>query len=668
MSKKIRKLEIPNLGYLRVAAVSPEMRVADVNYNTSKIIETIESSKLQGFQVCLFPELSITGYTCGDLFYQSALLNSAEFAMKRLVGSIPVNRIVVVGIPVAANGKLFNCAAVITNDQILGFIPKTYLPTTGEYYEERWFSSSRDASFSTLRYLDHEIPFGTNLLFRARQFQECVIGIEICEDLWATNPPSGNMALSGATVILNPSASNELLGKSEYRRELVKQQSARCLAVYTYAGSGPGESTTDTIFSGHSIIAENGSVLAETERLKFSTQTIFADVDINLLINERIKNSSFSSSSSPIQYKVIDFDLQQNSITLDSKPERPKVSRTPFVPTNPNKLSEHAREIFLLQATALAKRIRHVGNNNVCIGISGGLDSTLALLISVRAFEILNLPLPGIVAVNMPGFGTSQRTMANAKNMATLLGVSFREIPISESVSLHFRDINHDEQIYDVVFENSQARERTQILMDVANQIGGFVVGTGDLSETALGWSTYNGDHMSMYHVNAGVPKTLVRYLINWVANNLYSGQIQKTLEGIIVTPISAELLPLDKRGEILQKTEETIGPYELHDFFLYYHIRYSFSPTKVFLLANQAFGEVFTSAEITKWMKVFYRRFFSQQYKRSAMPDTPKIGSVALSPRGDWRMPSDAHSEVWIQEIKLIEEMVTEPRSVNKS
>jgi NAD+ synthase (glutamine-hydrolysing) len=497
---------------------------------------------------------------------------------------------------------------------------------------------------------DHVIPFGTDLLFRASNMVDCTIGIEICEDLWAVEPPSGEMALAGATLIVNLSASDELLGKAEYRRELVKQQSARCLSAYLYADAGPGESTTDVVFAGHSFIAENGTILAETERFQFSTQMAITDVDIQRLTHERWLSSSFTTSASRQSFRFITYQLVSERASKITSLRR-HVSSTPFVPADPAQRARHCREIFDIQSTGLAKRIQHIHTQHVSLGVSGGLDSTLALLVTCRTFDVLGLPRQGIVAITMPGFGTTSRTRSNAERMAELLGVTLRRIPIVDVVRQHFRDIGHDETQHDVTYENAQARERTQILMDIANQINGLAVGTGDLSELALGWCTYNGDHMSMYHINAGVPKTLVRYLIEWCAESEYTGDTAKILHDICVTPITPELLPVGDRQQ--QETETTIGPYLLHDFFLFYIVRYGFSPHKVFFLARQAFVDIYQPAEILIWMKVFYTRFFVNQFKRSAMPDGPKVGSVALSPRGDWRMPSDASGELWLKELE---------------
>ena len=666
------------LGFVRVAVVSPELRVADVDFNVEAMGAALQAAARRGCHLVVFPELSITGYSCGDLFYQSALLDRARVALDTLGQAVArAGCVAVVGLPLAVDGKLFNCAALLAGWQVAGIVPKTYLPTTNQFYEERWFTSGALAATQAVRLSPFEqpVPFGVELLFRSDRYDgpSLAIGIEICEDLWAVEPPSGALALGGATLLLNLSASNELLGKVDYRRDLVRQQSARCLAAYCYAGAGPGESSTDTVWAGHSLIAENGVLLAETERFEFTTQMAVADVDVQRLTHERLRNSTFSATRPGKALRVVEFDWPADGFGAETKqtselPEdsegprllRPQLSRTPFVPADPQRRAASCREIFAIQSTGLAKRLRHTGLQRVTIGVSGGLDSTLALLVTARAFDLLNLPREGIVAITMPGFGTTARTKSNAVLLAEALGVSLRTIPIAEAVRQHFRDISHDESLHNVTYENAQARERTQILMDVANQVGGLVVGTGDLSELALGWLTYSGDHMSMYHVNAGVPKTLVRYLIEWVADEEWSGRrAAAVLRDIIATPITPELLPLSADGSLEQKTEDAIGPYELHDFFLYQVVRFQFPPAKVFFLARQAFAGVYSPQEILRWLELFYRRFFSQQFKRSAMPDGPKVGSVALSPRGDWRMPSDASAAVWLDELAAVAEQI---------
>lgn len=647
------------LGFLRAAVVSPELVVADVAFNTRAVISALEQAASTGCRLVVFPELCLTGYSCADLFYQQALLEDAQEALLQVTrAAAQADIAVAVGLPLAIAGKLYNCLALVADSRVVGVVPKTYLPSTNEFYEERWFTPGPLCPARSVVIGGAEVPFGVDLLFAADNLPGLVIGMEVCEDLWAVNPPSGDMALAGATVLLNGSASNELLGKVTYRRELVRQQSARCLAAYLYAGAGPGESTTDLVWAGHSLLAENGVILAETERFRFDTQMALADIDLGRLQAERLKNNTYSSSTAGRPFRTVPFVLPgETQGRAPARLIRPGLSRTPFVPADPERRAAHCQEIFNIQATALAKRLRHTGSRRAVLGISGGLDSTLALLVTAKAFDRLALPRDGIIAITMPGFGTTGRTRGNAWKLASALGVAFREIPISDAVRQHFRDIGHDEAVHDITYENAQARERTQILMDVANQVGGFVVGTGDLSELALGWATYNGDHMSMYHVNAGVPKTLVRYLVAWAAEAEFTGEAAAVLRDICATPISPELLPPDKDGALAQKTEEAIGPYELHDFFLYQVVRYAFPPRKVYALARQAFEDVYPPEVILHWLEVFYRRFFSQQYKRSAMPDGPKVGSVALSPRGDWRMPSDASPAVWLAELTALRE-----------
>jgi len=652
------------LGFLRVAAVVPALQVADIRYNTQVIIDALQQATERGCQLALFPELCITGYTCADLFYQALLQQQASEALLEIAQAAGNYHIAaVVGLPLEMGGKLYNCAAFVNEHAVLGIVPKTYLPTTNEYYEERWFSSAKDCPFDTVYLAGNAIPFGTDLLFPATNVPQCLLGIEICEDLWAVQPPSGSMALAGATVILNPSASDEILGKAEYRRALVQMQAARCLAAYLFAGCGPGESTTDVVFSGPGFICENGVMLAEAERFQFETQILVADIDVQRLSHERLRNSSFSSARPDQAYRHIRFTMPVAETTTDGQDAllRSDLSPTPFVPADPLQRAKHCQEIFHLQAVGLAKRLKHTGITHVTLGLSGGLDSTLALLVTQQAFEMLSLPRDGIMAITMPGFGTTSRTLGNAERLAASLGITLRQVPIRDAVLQHFRDIGHDPHVHDVTYENAQARERTQILMDMANQIGGLMVGTGDLSELALGWCTYNADHMSMYHVNSGVPKTLVRYLIEWCASSVYSGESSAVLHDINATPISPELLPLGENDALLQETETTIGPYVLHDFFLFYAVRHAFTPRKIFWLACQIFDGYYVPAEILRWLRTFYQRFFAAQFKRSAMPDGPKVGSVALSPRGDWRMPSDASSSLWLREIELLEHTLAE-------
>lgn len=664
-----------SLGLLRVAAASPALRVADVEFNVDATIAAMQDAQSRGCALIVFPELGITGYSCGDLFRQAQLLDAARAGLRRIAeagGRIGIAT--VVGLPIAVDGRTFNCAAFLSNGRVLGIVPKSYLPNYSEFYEQRWFSPSGFATTTHLALDTEAVPFGTDLLFEAENVPGCVVGIEICEDLWAVEPPSGRKACAGATILLNPSASPEQLGKADYRRDLVRQQSARCIAAYLYAGSGPGESTTDVVYSGHSLVCENGNVLAETERFAFETQLAIADLDLQRLTHDRQLNTTYFAAGRQHDFRRIRFSATGADAPWQHELHRP-LSQTPFVPSDRAQRARHCREIFAVQSTGLAKRLLHTGAKKVTIGISGGLDSTLALLVTVRAFDKVGLPREGVVAITMPGFGTTDRTRRNALALMQALGVTKREVPIQAAVMQHFADIGHDPRQHDVTYENAQARERTQILMDVANQVGGFVVGTGDLSELALGWATFNGDHMSMYHVNAGVPKTLVRYLIDWCAEEEFSGEASRVLCDISASPITPELLPL-KDGKLQQETEATIGPYLLHDFFLYYHVRYGYAPHKIFFLARHAFaapdngtGRRFDDEEILRWLSVFYSRFFSQQFKRSAMPDGPKVGSVALSPRGDWRMPSDACSGLWEQAVQAIQcELRRKPQQLSQA
>lgn len=625
----------------------------------------MKSCATRGASVVLFPELSLTGYSCGDLFAQSLLLSSAWRALlevAKAAGELGIAA--VVGLPVPVNGRLYNCAAMLADGGVLGLVPKQYLPSSGEYYERRWFASGLGLSSTEIVLPDGKsAALGTNLLFVAENVPNCVLGMEVCEDLWAVMPPSGAQALAGATVLLNPSASNELLGKSGYRRDLVRMQSARCLAAYVYAAAGPGESSTDVVFSGHCLIAENGSMLAESERFQFETQCVFADIDLERLQHERLCNSSFSTSVHAPVFQRVPFPLKASVTARRPQPLgtlRPNPT-LPFVPDDPGQRATACREIFDIQSTGLAKRLKHTAVRSIVIGVSGGLDSTLALLVTVRAFDVLGLDRKGLLAVTMPGFGTTQRTRSNAEKLAPLLGATLRVIPIHDAVSQHFRDIGHDASSHDVTYENSQARERTQILMDLANKTGGFVVGTGDLSESALGWCTFNGDQMSMYHVNAGIPKTLVRYLVAWCAEAEFEGEAAALLRDICATPVTPELLPVARDGSLQQRTESLIGPYELHDFFLFHLVRYGSRPAKILYLAELAFRGRYDRATLVKWLAVFVKRFFSQQFKRSVQPDGPKVGSVALSPRGDWRMPSDAAVAEWLSEIETLQKRKTE-------
>jgi NAD+ synthase (glutamine-hydrolysing) len=636
---------------IRIASCAPDLRVADIDYNTTSICQIMERATKEGASILLFPELSLTGYTCGDLFTQSLLIDKVLVALLKVAQHTERYKITaIVGLPVTMRGRLYNCAAFLGHGKILGIVPKLFLPNTGEFYEKRWFTSGSNVEYSQVNIAGQSVPFGPELLFSADNIENCTIGIEICEDLWAVEPPSGAQALSGATILMNPSASDELLGKRAYRRDLVKLQSARCLAAYVYASAGPGESSTDVVYSGHCMVAENGSVIAESERFRFDSQIIYADIDLGKLQHERLCNSSFSTALPSRQYITLPFSLPEKNRANTGR-FRPN-SPTPFVPADLKERAASCHEIFSIQATGLAKRLKHINAKKAVIGISGGLDSTLALLVAVRAFDALRLDRKGIIAVTMPGMGTSNRTRNNAENLVKLLGAELRTISITDAIKQHFSDIGHDGKSLDITYENAQARERTQILMDIGNQTGGFVIGTGDLSEAALGWCTFNGDHMSMYHVNIGVPKTLVRYIIEWCAEDEFKGETSKVLQDICATPITPELLPVSKKGDIQQITEDIVGPYELHDYFLFHLVRNGEEPAKIFYLAEQAFAGRYDSKTLIKWLEVFIKRFFSQQFKRSAMPDGPKVGTVALSPRGDWRMPSDASVAAWLEVV----------------
>lgn len=644
------------MNFIRVACASPELRVADVDFNCTQILTAMDVASSRGVSIILFPELSLTGSTCADLFTQSVLLKKSLDAVQALAASTAKSNIhVIVGLPISFHGRLYNCAAVLGEGGILGIVPKVYLPNRAEFYEGRWFTSGACLATTEIMIGGQGVPFGKNLLFMAKDNPSCILGVEICEDLWAVEPPSGGKTLAGGTIIFNPSASSELLGKSTYRRDLVKSQSARCLAGYVYASSGAGESSTDLVYSGHCMVAENGAILVESERFHFDTQIIYADVDLNQLHHERLCHSSFADGVPSEKFQYVTSSVLGQGVSEERLGALRPNSPTPFVPSDPDERASTCREIFFIQSTGLAKRLKHLEGTRVVLGISGGLDSTLALLATVRAFDVLQLERRGILAVTMPGLGTSVGTKSNAEDLARLLNVELRVIPIHSAARQHFKDIGHDPNILDVTFENTQARERTQILMDLANKIGGLVVGTGDLSEAALGWCTFNGDHMSMYHINIGVPKTLVRFMIEWCADEEFFGDITTVLRDICSTPISPELLPIGKNGELKQQTEELVGPYELHDYFLFQMVRHGHGPAKILYLAELAFEKRYDRSTILRWLEVFLRRFFSQQFKRSSMPDGPKVGSVALSPRGDWRMPSDASAEAWLSELRTL-------------
>jgi NAD+ synthase (glutamine-hydrolysing) len=636
-------MKLGEYGYVRVAAAVPRVHVANPMENAKELIALVREADGEGARVAVFPELSVTGYTCADLFGQSTLLRGAEEALGRIAEeTCACDVLFAVGIPVAADNQLFNCAAVLHRGKVLAVIPKTFIPNYGEFYEKRWFAPSGERKSETVRLLGGDVPFGEDILLRCVG-TDVVVAAEICEDLWMPIPPSSRHALMGANVILNLSASNDVVTKADYRRTLIAQQSARCIAGYAFASAGLGESTTDVVFSGHSLIAENGRIVTETA---FDTQSriLYADIDVEKLSGDRRRMNSFMENAGAPGCRTVDvrFGAERDV------PPRFTVDPFPFIPQDKEKKFGRCHEIFRLQSAGLAERMRKTGIRRAVLGISGGLDSTLALLVSVEAARALGLSPEAVVGVTMPGMGTTGRTYQNAVTLMEELGVTKREVPIKDATLLHFRDIGHDPNKLDVTYENAQARERTQTLMDIANQMGGLVVGTGDLSELALGWCTYNGDHMSHYGVNAGVPKSLVRHLVSWYAETTENARVRAALLDVLDTPISPELLPADESGDIAQKTEDLVGPYELHDFFLYHTLRSGFAPKKVLMLARMAFGERYETGVIIKWLDTFYRRFFAQQFKRSCLPDGVKVGSVCLSPRGDWRMPSDASAALW--------------------
>ena len=634
-------------GFVKVAAAVPAVRVADVTYNVQEIEKLIALADGEGVELLCFPELSLTGYTCQDLFQEQLLITKSEEGLLRLLDfTRQLDIVCVVGLPVQAGGLLLNCAAVIQSGTLLGVVPKTYLPNYGEFYEKRWFASSQDLNTTNI-YLA-----GTPITLSAEpklfQMGDVKFGVEICEDVWAPIPPSNNLTMAGADIIVNLSASDELIGKHRYLRSLIAQQSARTMSGYVYASSGFGESTQDVVYGGNAMIFENGRLLVEGDRFSFQPQLKSAQIDVERLRTERYANSTFINAQRGAHAVHI---AAKTPIGKSFELTRP-VDPHPFIPSD-EEMSETCEEILNIQTAGLAKRLMHTNCQHVVLGISGGLDSTLALLVCVRTFDKLGLDRKGIIGVTMPGFGTSDRTHDNAASLMQSLGISQMEISIAKAVTQHFEDIGHDASIHDATYENSQARERTQILMDLANKCNALVVGTGDLSELALGWATYNGDHMSMYGVNGGVPKTLIQYLVRYNAQLPQFAAVHDTLIDIVDTPISPELTPADEQGNILQKTEDLVGPYELHDFFLYYMLRFGFRPAKIYMLAQRAFEGAYDNQTIKKWLTTFCRRFFSQQFKRSCLPDGPKVGSISLSPRGDWRMPSDACSTLWIKECE---------------
>lgn len=638
-------------GFIKVAAASPKVKVADTDYNREQICRCLEEAEGNGAKIIVFPELCITGYTCGDLFLQETLLNGAKQALEQIVEfSDGLDALVFVGMPLEIGNQLYNVAAVINCGELLAFIPKTHIPGYGEFYETRHFAKG-NARAVPVTFDGMEIPFGTNILFETDALEGMVVAAEICEDVWVANPPSTSHALAGANVIVNLSASNENVGKDEYRQMLVRSASARLISAYIFTSGGAGESTQDVVFGAHNIIAENGTMLAEEN--PFKEHILYADIDIHRLKTERRRMNTFGNLSDAAGelagYLTIPFAIVKEETKLTRS-----FLQTPFVPVEKEKKEKRCEQILSIQSFGLVKRYEHTGSKCAVVGISGGLDSTLALLVTVRAFDLLGMDRKNIYAVTMPCFGTTDRTYENACRLAKVLGVTLREVDIKEAVTIHFRDIGQDMEKHDITYENGQARERTQVLMDIANQVGGLVIGTGDMSELALGWATYNGDHMSMYGVNAGVPKTLVRHLVGYYGETCGEPELKEILQDVLDTPVSPELLP-PKEGQISQKTEDLVGPYELHDFFLYYMLRCGYSPSKVYRIALTAFESLYTEETILEWLKTFYHRFFAQQFKRSCLPDGPKVGSVAVSPRGDLRMPSDASYAIWKKELDAL-------------
>ena len=634
-------------GFIRVAAATPSIKVADPSWNRKQIWRMIEEGKAKGAKLMVFPELCLTAYTCGDLFLQDSLLRSARQELETLIdGTKGMDMLIFIGLPWQKDGKLYNVAAVIQNGELLGLVPKRNLPNYSEFYELRHFTPG-PAEPEAVEWRGRFVPFGSNILFRCANIPELVAAAEVCEDVWVMNPPSISHAMAGATVIANCSASDEATGKHAYRRDLIEGQSARLVCAYVYANAGEGESTQDLVFGGHNIIAENGTILASTER--FEHGVVYADIDLERLVSERRRMTTCQIVNPKDAYDYMDFELDMEDLTLERS-----VDPAPFVPSDDKERAERCEEILTIQALGLKKRLAHTNCEHAVVGISGGLDSTLALLVTARAFDMLKIPRKQILTVTMPCFGTTDRTYTNACSLAERLGTTLQEVNIKEAVSGHFKDIGHDPDKRDVTYENSQARERTQVLMDLANETNALVIGTGDMSELALGWATYNGDHMSMYGVNASVPKTLVRHLVRYFADTCEDKALSEVLSDILDTPVSPELLPPED-GKISQKTEDLVGPYELHDFFLYYVLRFGFCPAKIYRLARIALQGVYEDGVILRWLETFYRRFFSQQFKRSCLPDGPKVGSVAVSPRGDLRMPSDACASIWLKEIEKL-------------
>ncbi len=630
-------------GFVKVCAATPEVRVADCRFNGAEIIENINKAYKEKAKVCVFPELCVTGYTCGDLFLQEALVGAAEKVVLEIAAATEdKDMLTIIGAPISFGQKLYNCAVVLYNGTIIAMVPKKNLPNYTELYEARYFAPWKNG-VETISWNGLEIPFGTDIIIKDKNIKNFMLAVEICEDVWTVNPPSNTHAISGATIIANLSASSEYAGKTKIRKDLVSGQSAKLICGYIYTSAGKGESTADMVYGGDNMICENGIMLNRGKM--FENDMIFAEIDVDMIAYERKKVTTFVAEKQH-SYNIVEIKFVQEETSLSRN-----IPQMPFVPDAENE-KEYCEEVLQIQSNGLARRLTHIGAKTAVLGISGGLDSTLALLVTARAFDIAGLERKNIIAITMPCFGTTSRTYNNAVALTKEIGAQLREINIKKSVLQHFSDIGHDENVFDVTFENAQARERTQVLMDVANQTGGIVIGTGDMSELALGWATYNGDHMSMYGVNSGVSKTLIKYLVGYEADNADSEILKKTLADILDTPVSPELLP-PENGEIAQKTENFVGPYVLHDFFLYYMLRFGFSPEKIYHLAKYAFADEFEDKEILKWMKTFYRRFFTQQFKRSCVPDGPKVAYVALSPRGDWRMPSDASASVWLSEIE---------------
>lgn len=632
-------------GFVKVAAITPDMRVADVDYNTAEICKNIGEAVEAGAKVLVFPELAITGYTCGDLFFQDALLKSAEEGLRKIVEYTKgKDALIFVGLPFVHAGKLYNVAAALNDGELLGFTTKTFLPNYDEFYEMRYFQPG-PTTLEQILFDGKQVAFGPQILFECREMKELVVAAEICEDVWAPVPPSVPAAIQGATIIVNCSASDESVGKETYRRELIKGQSAKLISGYIYASAGYGESTTDLVFGGHDLIAEKGMILTESER--FRNGIVYSEIDVKRLAWERRKNTTFQMTHFPYETARVPFSLDVEETELTRK-----ILQTPFVPETETERNLYCKETLMIQAMALKKRLDHTNCKSAVVGISGGLDSTLAILVTAKAYDLLGLDRKDILGVTMPCFGTTDRTYQNACLLVEKLGATLKEVDIKEAVTLHFKDIEHDMNVHDVTYENSQARERTQVLMDIANQTNGMVIGTGDMSELALGWATYNGDHMSMYAVNASLPKTFIKHVVKYYAETCEEKELKEVLLDILDTPVSPELLP-PKDGEIAQKTEDLVGPYELHDFYLYYMLRYGYEPSKIYRLAKYAFEGVYDDKTILKWLKKFYWRFFSQQFKRSCVPDGPRVSGMSLSPRGDWRMPSDACVAVWIKELE---------------